>query len=61
MVQLSCTEQRTDFLMAKTAFKVEIGKAPNQQVGKTHNRWHPNAAFVQWFNPGDDPRFACYT
>jgi formamidase len=46
--------------MTKTAFSVEIGKAPEQQQLKTHNRWHPDIPFVETFNPGDEFRVECY-
>ena len=39
--------------MVKTAFKVELDKAPEQQAIKTHNRWHPDLPFVETFKPGD--------
>lgn len=46
--------------MAKTAFRVEIGKRPEDQDLKTHNRWHPDIPIIQWFKPGDEFRVETY-
>ncbi|APR38826.1 formamidase [Paraburkholderia sp. SOS3] len=46
--------------MADTAFRVEFDKAPEDQVTKTHNRWHPDIPMVEWFKPGDEFRVECY-
>ena len=46
--------------MAKTVFKIEIGKAPEQQTVKTHNRWHPDIPIVEMFKPGDEFRVETY-
>jgi formamidase len=46
--------------MANTAFRVEFDKAPEEQVTKTHNRWHPDIPMVEWFKPGDEFRVECY-
>ncbi len=46
--------------MVNTVFKVELGKSPEQQTTKTHNRWHPDIPFVETFKPGDEFRVECY-
>ncbi|MBA3732370.1 MAG: acetamidase/formamidase family protein, partial [Gammaproteobacteria bacterium] len=42
-----------------TAFLAEMNKRPEDQRIKTHNRWHPDIPFVQWFKPGDEFRVEC--
>jgi formamidase len=44
----------------KPVFRAEMGKRPEDQRIKTHNRWHPDIPFVQWFKPGDEFRVECY-
>ena len=46
--------------MAKTVFKADMNKWPEQQAVKTHNRWHPDIPFVETFKPGDEFRVECY-
>ena len=46
--------------MAKTVFKVDLNKAPEEQTIKTHNRWHPDIPMVEMFKPGDEFRVECY-
>lgn len=46
--------------MPKTAFKVEIGKRPEAQSTKTHNRWHPDIPMVETYKPGSEFRVECY-
>ena len=46
--------------MAKTVFKAEMDKWPEDQAVKTHNRWHPDVPIDQWFKPGDEFRVECY-
>ena len=46
--------------MAKTVFKAEMGTWPEDQSVKTHNRWHPDVPFVEWFKPGDEFRVETY-
>ena len=46
--------------MAKTVFKAEMDKWPEDQAIKTHNRWHPDIPITQWFKPGDEFRVECY-
>ncbi len=38
--------------MAKTAFKVDLSRPPEQAEIKTHNRWHPDIPMVEMFKPG---------
>ena len=42
--------------MAKTVFKIDLNKAPEDQAIKTHNRWHPDLPMVETFKPGDEFR-----
>ena len=46
--------------MAKTVFKIDLSKKPEQQTIKTHNRWHPDLPMVEMFKPGDEFRVECY-
>ncbi len=46
--------------MAKTVFRAEMGKWPEDQKVKTHNRWHPDIPINQWFKPGDEFRVETY-
>lgn len=46
--------------MPKTAFKVDLSKAPEQAELKTHNRWHSDLPMVEMFRPGDEFRVECY-
>ncbi|MEP9374833.1 formamidase [Mesorhizobium sp. KR1-2] len=46
--------------MPKTAFKVDLSKAPEQAELKTHNRWHSDIPMVETFRPGDEFRVECY-
>ncbi|MPT24436.1 MAG: acetamidase/formamidase family protein, partial [Starkeya sp.] len=46
--------------MAKTVFKIDLNKAPEDQAIKTHNRWHPDLPMVETFKPGDEFRVECY-
>ncbi|HEX7388730.1 MAG TPA: formamidase [Acidiphilium sp.] len=46
--------------MPKTAFKIDLKKAPEDQTIKTHNRWHPDLPMVETFKPGDSFRVECY-
>lgn len=46
--------------MAKTVFKIDLNKAPEQQDIRTHNRWHPDIPMVEMFKPGDEFRVECY-
>jgi formamidase len=46
--------------MSKTAFKVDLSRAPEQAELKTHNRWHPDLPMVEMFRPGDEFRVECY-
>ena len=46
--------------MAKTVFKAEMGKWPEEQQVKTHNRWHPDVPIVEMFKPGDEFRVETY-
>jgi formamidase len=46
--------------MAKTVFKIDLNKKPEQQTIKTHNRWHPDLPMVEMFKPGDEFRVECY-
>jgi formamidase len=46
--------------MAKTAFRAEMNKRPEEQQVKTHNRWHPDIPIVETFKPGDEFRVECY-
>lgn len=46
--------------MPKTAFKVDLGKRPEDQSTKTHNRWHPDIPIVETFKPGSEFRVECY-
>ena len=45
--------------MAKTVFKIDLNKKPEQQTIKTHNRWHPDLPMVEMFKPGDEFRVEC--
>ena len=33
--------------MAKTVFRAEMDKWPEEQAVKTHNRWHPDVPIVE--------------
>ncbi|MFG1343400.1 formamidase [Xanthobacter autotrophicus DSM 431] len=46
--------------MAKTVFKIDLNKRPEDQAIKTHNRWHPDLPMVEVFKPGDEFRVECY-
>ena len=46
--------------MAKTVFRAEMDKWPEEQATKTHNRWHPDIPIVEQFKPGDEFRVECY-
>ncbi|MFQ5467263.1 MAG: acetamidase/formamidase family protein, partial [Kiloniellaceae bacterium] len=46
--------------MAETVFKAEMGKWPEDQQIKTHNRWHPDIPFAATFKPGDQFRVESY-
>ncbi len=46
--------------MPKTVFRAEIGKWPEDQSTKTHNRWHPDIPIVESFKPGDEFRVETY-
>ena len=46
--------------MAKTVFKAEMDKWPEEQQVKTHNRWHPDVPIVEMFKPGDEFRVETY-
>jgi formamidase len=46
--------------MAKTVFRAEMNKWPEDQETKTHNRWHPDIPMVQGFKPGDEFRVETY-
>ena len=42
--------------MAKTVFRAEMDKWPEDQQTQTHNRWHPDIPLVETFKPGDELR-----
>ena len=46
--------------MAKTVFRAEMNKWPEEQDVKTHNRWHHDIPIVETFKPGDEFRVECY-
>ena len=35
--------------MPRTVFHAEMDKLPEEQIVKTHNRWHPDLPFVETF------------
>ncbi len=43
----------------KTLIKVDVKKAPNEQGGVIHNRWHPDLPMVAMVKPGDEFRVEC--
>jgi len=46
--------------MPRTVFHAEMDKLPEEQIVKTHNRWHPDLPFVETFKPGETFRVECY-
>lgn len=45
--------------MLETLIKVDINKAPSDQGGMIHNRWHPDIPMVATVKPGAEFRIEC--
>ena len=46
--------------MPRTAFEVDLNRAPEELAVKGHNRWHPDIPMVETFKAGDSFRVECY-
>lgn len=45
--------------MLETLIKVDVNKAPADQAGMLHNRWHPDIPMVAMVKPGAEFRIEC--
>ncbi len=45
--------------MLETLIKVDVNKAPAEQDGMIHNRWHPDIPMVAMVKPGAEFRIEC--
>ncbi|MBI3546765.1 MAG: acetamidase/formamidase family protein [Gammaproteobacteria bacterium] len=45
--------------MLETLIKVDVNKAPADQAGMIHNRWHPDIPMVATVKPGAEFRIEC--
>jgi formamidase len=43
----------------ETIIKIDVSKAPTEQDGVIHNRWHPDIPMVSMVKPGDEFRVEC--